>query len=444
MSRLLTILLLLSALTLTSTLGAFSQDNTPPDWGAFSQRFDISAWQGHRFRVTAAVRSQCLDPLAGAEVWVRIDKSDKTMGFFYNMMNKPIRDSGWKVYSITGKVDKAAKWINFGGLYQHKGYFYFDDFHLAVETSREHWQELPLSDPGFEDDTATLNKHWFYLRKRTFFAPRLSTEQPYEGKQAFRVDGSQFTIPQTYGSNDTAGGFVMANGIKLYYETYGNGQPLLLLHGNSSSISIFNKQIPDLAKQYKVIAVDTRGQGRSGEDGKTLTYDLFAADMNALLDSLRLDSVDILGWSDGGNTGLIMAMNYPRKVRRLAVMGANVFIDHSVVDAWVFRTLRKEQREIKNDTFFNSHIRNRLITLLLTEPRHRFDELAVIRCSVLVMAGEKDVIREEHTRQIAAHIPHSQLLIFPGGTHYEPAEHPDVFNKAVLDFLAAPGSPVSP
>ncbi|HMI63024.1 MAG TPA: alpha/beta hydrolase, partial [Puia sp.] len=153
------------------------------------------------------------------------------------------------------------------------------------------------------------------------------------------------------------------------------------------------------------------------------------------LDQLHLDSVNVLGWSDGGNTGLIMAMKYPAKVRRLAAMGANVFIDPTVVDGWVFRTLHKEQRELKDDSTAGSRNRDRLITLLLTEPRHRFEELAAIQCPVLVMAGQKDIIKEPHTRQIAAHIKNSRLLIFPGGTHYEPWEHPDLFNKAVLDFL---------
>src|SRR5579871_4705698 len=75
----------------------------PQDWGAFMQQVDVTAWQGHNFKVTAAARAQCLDPKAGAEVWVRIDKSDKTMGFFYNMMDMPIRDSQWKVYTKIGR-----------------------------------------------------------------------------------------------------------------------------------------------------------------------------------------------------------------------------------------------------------------------------------------------------------------------------------------------------
>jgi pimeloyl-ACP methyl ester carboxylesterase len=335
----------------------------------------------------------------------RIDKTDKSMGFFYNMMDKPIKDSTWKVYTVQGKIDKNAKWLYFGGLYQHKGYFNFDDFQVFIETSHNKWQQLPLPDPGFEDDTAAFNKNWFYLKKRTFFTPRLSTDNPYEDKQAIKIDGSKFIKTQTDGDNDTAGHFITANGIKLYYETYGQGQPLLLLHGNSSSISLFEKQIPDFSKQYQVIAVDTRGQGRSGEDGKT---------------------------------GLIMAMNYPRKVRRLAAMGANVFIDHTVVDDSVYRILHKEQRELKHDKFPGTANRNRLITLLLTEPRHTFPQLKSIHCPVLVMAGQYDLIKDEHTRQIAAHIPRSQLLIFPGGTQYEPADHPATFNKTVLDFFNTP------
>jgi pimeloyl-ACP methyl ester carboxylesterase len=182
--------------------------------------------------------------------------------------------------------------------------------------------------------------------------------------------------------------------------------------------------------------VDTRGQGKSGEDGKTYTYDLFAEDMNALLDHLHLDSVNILGWSDGGNTGLIMAMKYPSKVKRLVTMGANVFIDNTVVDKSVFKELNRQmKKELKGDTSAWGQNRKRLITLLLTEPKHSFEELKNIKCLVLVVAGEKDIIKEEHTKAIAAGIPNSTLLIAHGETHYFPSENPKVFNAAVIDFF---------
>ena len=114
--------------------------------------------------------------------------------------------------------------------------------------------------------------------------------------------------------------------------------------------------------------------------------------MNALLDYLHLDGVNILGWSDGGNTGLIMAMKYPKKVKRLVTMGANVFIDKTVVDRWVFKLLNKEKKELNGDSLYNNKNRLRLIELLLTEPKHSFEELKTIACEVLVIAGEKDII----------------------------------------------------
>jgi pimeloyl-ACP methyl ester carboxylesterase len=159
--------------------------------------------------------------------------------------------------------------------------------------------------------------------------------------------------------------------------------------------------------------------------------------MNALLDHLHLEKVNILGWSDGGNTGLIMAMKYPDKVGRLAVMGANVFIDGAVVDKSIFQILQQEKKEYKGDTSRRAANVLRLIRLCETEPRHSFEELQTIRCPVLVMAGEKDVIKEEHTRQIADHIAGSQLKIFPGGTHQFPDDDPATFCSTVIQFFTS-------
>src|SRR6185436_1102382 len=152
---------------------------------------------------------------------------------------------------------------------------------------------------------------------------------------SFLVDRTNATALEGYGNNSSTGKYAEVNHIRIYYEVYGKGEPLLLLHGNSSSISTFDKQIPEFSKHFMVIAVDSRGQGKSSEDGKPYTYDLFADDMNALLDHLKLENVNIVGWSDGGNTGLIMAMKYPSKVKKLVTMGANVFINNEVVEKWV-------------------------------------------------------------------------------------------------------------
>lgn len=407
----------------------------PADWGAFMKSFPAKGYAGKKFRVEAAVKVELIDSSADAEIWVRVDRENGKMGFFYNMMDKPIRSSEWKTYSISGRIDKDAKNLVFGGLYHRKARFYFDAFKLFIETEKDKYQQMVLPNGDFEGDSAETRKTWGYLRDRQGITINITRREAFSGQQSFCVDASKFVIPQTYGNNDSAGHYAAANGIKIYYEVYGQGEPLLLLHGNSSSISLFEKQIPEFSKQFKVIAVDTRGQGKSGEDGRTYTYDLFAEDMNAFLDYLHLDSVNILGWSDGGNTGLIMAMKYPKKIKRLVTMGANVFIDKTVVGKSVFRILNKEKKDLEGDTLYNSKNRLRLIELLLTEPKHNFDELKNIKCPVLVIAGEKDIIKEAHTKAIAAAIPNSTLLIAPGETHYFPSENPKAFNQAALGFF---------
>ncbi len=405
------------------------------DWGAFNQHLDATAYQGKKFRIEAAVKLTPIDSTAEAEVWVRVDRPNKKMGFFYNMMDKPIHSKEWKVYTITGKIDKDASWLYFGGLYHRKGIFYFDDFKLFIENGKDQWQQITLPDGSFESDSAVIKKNWGYLQSRTGYITTVDESGAFEGKRSFKIDGTHFKAGKAYGSNDSTGAYANVNGIRIYYEIYGEGEPLLLLHGNSSSISLFQKQIPEFQKQFKVIAVDTRGQGKSSEDGKLYTYDLFAEDMNALLDQLHLDSVNVVGWSDGGNTGLIMAMKYPKKVKKLVTMGANIFIDKTVVGKWVFKELAKQEKELKHDTTAWAINRLRLIDLLKTEPKHTFAELNSIKCPVLVVAGEKDVIEEDHTKAIAANIPNSTLLIAPKETHYFPSENPSLFNKAVIDFI---------
>ena len=126
-----------------------------------------------------------------------------------------------------------------------------------------------------------------------------------------------------YGSNSQNGQYIDINDIKIYYETYGEGEPLLLFHGNGGSIESFEFQIPELSKHFKIIAIDSRGQGRSTDSDKEITYALMASDMNELIDKLKLNSVYIAGWSDGGNIGLELAYAHPEKVKKLFACGAN-------------------------------------------------------------------------------------------------------------------------
>src|SRR5689334_22541047 len=139
-----------------------------------------------------------------------------------------------------------------------------------------------------------------------------------------------------YGRNPKAGHYVNTRGFKMYYETYGEGQPLLIIHGNGGSINNFLYQIPYFSKEYKVVIADSRAQGKSTDTADSLSYEMMADDLNALLDSLHLDSCYVIGWSDGGINGLLLAIHHSEKVKKLAVTGANLWPDTSAINAFAY------------------------------------------------------------------------------------------------------------
>lgn len=263
---------------------------------------------------------------------------------------------------------------------------------------------------------------------------KTTSDRFVSGNKSLLIDNTTIKS-NAFGSNDAAGNFVSVNGIKLYYETYGSGKPLILLHGNSESIASFEKQIPDFSKVYKVIAIDTRGQGNSSSNSTKFTYELFAEDVNALMEQLNVKNANILGWSDGGNIGLLLAMKHPDKVIKLATMGANLYNNKESVPEEINIILKNQIAELKKSGTPETDNQIRLKTLLLTEPNIDSRNLASITCPVLIMAGEKDIIKEAHTKLIAAAIQKSQLKIFEKADHDAPKTIPEEFNSAVLRFF---------
>jgi pimeloyl-ACP methyl ester carboxylesterase len=256
-----------------------------------------------------------------------------------------------------------------------------------------------------------------------------------------RVLGQGATQPRSthhYGDSAAVGRYVPVAGTRLYCEQYGQGPPLLLLHGNGQSIQAFSQQIGSLAQHFRVIAVDTRAQGKS-QDATTgpLSYRLFAEDMRQLLDSLHLRHVALLGWSDGGNTALELALRYPAYVSRLVVMGANLFPTDQALDPALLTILRQQLPLLQAQADPAARTQARLYQLLLTEPQLTFAELARLQVPVLVLAGEHDLVLDAHTRAIAAHLPHATCFIFPGSSHNAPWEIPTAFNQRVIDFLTS-------
>ncbi len=147
------------------------------------------------------------------------------------------------------------------------------------------------------------------------------------------ADSIKEEIP--YGNNPQTGHYASVNGIEMYYETYGSGDPLLVIHGNGQSIADMHFQIAHFSRDYKVIVSDSRAHGKSGRGEGTLTYMQMLEDYNALLGQLNITGADVFGWSDGGILALLLAIHHPDKVNKLAVMGANLRPGQSAIEAWV-------------------------------------------------------------------------------------------------------------
>jgi pimeloyl-ACP methyl ester carboxylesterase len=263
-----------------------------------------------------------------------------------------------------------------------------------------------------------------------------------------QIDRTNVGIPRFYVWRMVSGAFhggnrANVNGISLYYETYGAGPPVIVLHGATGFLETMHYFITALAPTHTVIAVDSRAQGRSTDSAAPLSYGLMADDVLKLMDSLHLKQADVVGWSDGGIIGLDLAMNHPDRVRRLVAIGANydtrgVMGGGADFTADVARQVKPFYDRIAPDP---SHFRVMLAkikTLVTTEPHYTTDELARIRAKTLIVAGEHDIILRAHTDTLAAVIPGAQKVIVPGASHFGPLEEPDVYDDLVVKFLNAP------
>lgn len=238
-----------------------------------------------------------------------------------------------------------------------------------------------------------------------------------------------------YGNNHGKG--IKVEQGEIYYETYGKGRPLILLHGNGESISSFRNQIGPLSAHYQVIVIDTRGHGNSGDSKTTdYSYGLFADDLKVVMDSIHIKKAILLGWSDGGNTALELALKHPEKIDKMVLMGANLFPGSSAIKEDVIRMFERRRDSLMITKDPASDHKLRLSRLVLQEPQISADELEKINIPTLILAGESDVIKTEHTMLIHAHIKGSKVQIIAGEDHYLPLKNPKLFNRIVLDFLA--------
>ena len=236
------------------------------------------------------------------------------------------------------------------------------------------------------------------------------------------------------------------NGVDIYYEVYGEGDPVILIHGGLANGDHYMKVIPELQYAgYQVIVMDSRGHGRSSFDNTPISYEVMANDVLGLMDHLGIDKTDLVGWSDGGIIGLELAIKHPERLNKVVAYAANfdptgVRLDigqNAYFNAYIARASEEYQRLSPAPERWDEFLAN-ISNMWATEPNYTEDQLKSITTPILILDGAKEeAIDLNQTKLMALLIPSATLKIMPDTGHFAIFEHPDEFSRIVKDFLAS-------
>ncbi len=222
--------------------------------------------------------------------------------------------------------------------------------------------------------------------------------------------------------------------IKHYYQEKGSGEPLILLHGNGEDCSYFKGQIDEFAGHYHVYALDTRGHGKTPRGNMPFTIRRFADDLLEFMDGHQIEKAHILGFSDGGNIAMVFAINYPDRVDKLILNGANLNAGGVKRGTQIPIEIGYRIASMFAGKSESAKLNAEMLGLMVNDPNVEPEELKKISAKTLVIAGTKDMIKEAHTKLIAENIPDKEL-VFIEGDHFIASKKPKEFNEAVLRFL---------
>ncbi len=219
-----------------------------------------------------------------------------------------------------------------------------------------------------------------------------------------------------------------------FYIEKGQGIPVILLHGNGENCSYFQAQIDAFSEFYHVYAIDTRGHGKTPRGNMPFTIRQFADDLRGFMDEHQIKKAHLLGFSDGGNIAMVFAIQFPDRVNCLILNGANLNTDGVKRTIQIPIEIGYKIAKKFSDKNNSARLNAEMLGLMVNEPNVAPEELAGIQAKTLVIAGKRDMIKEEHTRLIAASIPDATLQ-FIRGNHFIASKQPEEFNRAVLNFL---------
>ena len=219
-----------------------------------------------------------------------------------------------------------------------------------------------------------------------------------------------------------------------YFETYGAGEPLILLHGNGEDCTYFKNQIPALARYYKVYAVDTRGHGKTPRGEGKFSIRRFAEDLYDFFEWQHIQKAHVLGFSDGANIAMYFALAHPERIGKLVLNGGNIF--PTGLKAYFNVPCQVGYRLLKYIPFKNEKINHfyELLKLMALEPHITPEQLHTIKVPALVLAGSHDIVKFSHSRLMAKSLPRCKFKIIEGG-HMISSTDPQGYNEAVLHFL---------
>jgi pimeloyl-ACP methyl ester carboxylesterase len=237
-------------------------------------------------------------------------------------------------------------------------------------------------------------------------------------------------------------GLAPVNGIQIWYAEYGQGEPVILLHGGLANANYWGNQVPQLEKSYRVIVMDSRGHGRSTRDNMPFGYDLMASDVLALMDYLQIGKAAIVGWSDGAILGLDIAIRHPERIKTLFAFAANS--DPSgvkdvgkspVFNEFIARTKTEYEQLSPTPEAYNSFL-EQITGMWAAEPNFTAEELRSIKIPVLIVDADHDeAIKRENTEFMGREIPNAGLLLLPGVSHFALLQDPGQFNCNLQHFL---------
>jgi pimeloyl-ACP methyl ester carboxylesterase len=256
----------------------------------------------------------------------------------------------------------------------------------------------------------------------------------------------------------SAGTYIEANGLRVYYEAYGEGEPLLLIHGGTATCRSWTSHLPALTEHFRVFAPDSRGHGRTDNPAGELGYRLMADDAAALIKALGLRRPLVLGYSDGGQIALELGLGYPGLTSALVLGGTQFrFSEAYLEDARallgiaagedevdpeklerehpdIVAYLREAHGHVYGPGYWKTYVKQ-IAKLWLTPLHYATEDLAAVTDPVLLLVGDRDGVATEESAELFRLLPNAELAVAPASDHGFIEAKAGLFDALALDFL---------